>query len=85
MKLSKLTRRACLGFHVGASGISTSYVLANGGVLSYFQKSLHTKPLCPYGKDCFYQHINADGTRYIFEEGVDAAMRVCDIVSSSPS
>ncbi|PPQ63320.1 hypothetical protein CVT24_006765 [Panaeolus cyanescens] len=44
----------------------------------YFQKSLQTKnkPSCPYGKDCFYQHRNADGTPHVFREGVDVAMRV---------
>ncbi|KIM44986.1 hypothetical protein M413DRAFT_9184 [Hebeloma cylindrosporum] len=44
----------------------------------YFQKSLQKnkdKPLCPYGKDCFYQHLNLDGTPYIFKDGVDASMR----------
>ncbi|KAG6831105.1 hypothetical protein H0H92_012782 [Tricholoma furcatifolium] len=28
-------------------------------------------PMCPFGKDCFYQHLNDDGTPFIFSEGVD--------------
>jgi len=45
----------------------------------YFQKSLQknkTRPICPYGKDCFYQHINEDGTPHIFKSGVEESMRV---------
>ena len=56
--------------------------------LSCFQKSLQRnkdKPFCPYGKDCFYQHINDDGTPHIFKEGIDAAMRVCNIIPSYPT
>ncbi|KAJ8094337.1 hypothetical protein PM082_010771 [Marasmius tenuissimus] len=34
-----------------------------------------TKPFCPFGKDCFYQHLNDDGTAYVFRDGVDASMR----------
>ncbi|KIY70308.1 hypothetical protein CYLTODRAFT_196202 [Cylindrobasidium torrendii FP15055 ss-10] len=30
---------------------------------------------CPFGKDCFYQHLNDDGTPYIFADGVDVNMR----------
>ncbi|KAG6890308.1 hypothetical protein C0995_009514 [Termitomyces sp. Mi166 len=33
------------------------------------------KPLCPYGADCFYQHLNDDGTPYIFPYGVKIALR----------
>ncbi|CAK5273946.1 unnamed protein product [Mycena citricolor] len=38
----------------------------------YFQRSLATKsgrPSCPFGKDCFYQHRNLDGTPHKFSEG----------------
>ncbi|KAF9268987.1 hypothetical protein L218DRAFT_852143, partial [Marasmius fiardii PR-910] len=44
----------------------------------YFQQSIikKAKPMCPFGKDCFYQHLNDDGTPYIFREGVEASMRV---------
>ncbi|KAJ3501668.1 hypothetical protein NLJ89_g9235 [Agrocybe chaxingu] len=44
----------------------------------YFQKSLQKnkrKPICPYGKDCFYQHVMEDGTPFVFKEGVDESMR----------
>ncbi|CAA7267402.1 unnamed protein product [Cyclocybe aegerita] len=44
----------------------------------YFQKSLQKnkrKPICPYGKDCFYQHITEDGTPFVFQDGVDESMR----------
>lgn len=34
------------------------------------------RPSCPFGKDCFYQHRNDDGTTYIFPDGVDKSMRV---------
>ncbi|KAJ7043469.1 hypothetical protein C8F04DRAFT_943293 [Mycena alexandri] len=45
----------------------------------YFQKSLSrpsSTPFCPFGKDCFYQHRNPDGTDHIIEQGIDACMRV---------
>jgi hypothetical protein len=32
---------------------------------------------CPFGKDCFYQHLNDDGTEYVFVKGVDECMKVC--------
>ncbi|KAK7056188.1 hypothetical protein VNI00_002740 [Paramarasmius palmivorus] len=32
-------------------------------------------PFCPFGKDCFYQHLNDDGTPYSFKDGVDESMR----------
>ncbi|KAF9005911.1 hypothetical protein BDQ17DRAFT_1239535 [Cyathus striatus] len=32
--------------------------------------------LCPFGKDCFYQHLNDDGTPYIFKDGVEVCMGV---------
>ncbi|KAH8832591.1 hypothetical protein DL96DRAFT_1676979 [Flagelloscypha sp. PMI_526] len=28
-------------------------------------------PFCPFGKDCFYRHLNDDGTGYIFLTGVE--------------
>ncbi|KAF9453513.1 hypothetical protein P691DRAFT_658377 [Macrolepiota fuliginosa MF-IS2] len=45
----------------------------------YFQRSRQmgkTQPLCPFGKDCFYQHLNDDGTPHIFKNGADVCMRV---------
>lgn len=40
----------------------------------YFQHSPECNRFCPYGKDCFYQHHNSDGTTYVFEEGTDSMM-----------
>ncbi|KAG8769006.1 hypothetical protein FRC12_005222 [Ceratobasidium sp. 428] len=40
----------------------------------YFASSPSDKRFCPYGKDCFYQHLNSDGTKHIFKDGVDAMM-----------
>ncbi|EIN06144.1 hypothetical protein PUNSTDRAFT_145475 [Punctularia strigosozonata HHB-11173 SS5] len=42
----------------------------------YFQKSPADSRFCPFGKDCFYRHINADGTPYVFSEGVDYYMPI---------
>ncbi|KAF7370748.1 hypothetical protein MSAN_00708100 [Mycena sanguinolenta] len=42
----------------------------------HFQKSLASgrgTPFCPFGKDCFYQHRNPDGTDYISILGIDDA------------
>lgn len=40
----------------------------------YFERSTPCNRFCPYGKDCFYQHHNSDGTPYVFSEGTDAMM-----------
>ncbi|KAK7686371.1 hypothetical protein QCA50_010595 [Cerrena zonata] len=38
----------------------------------YFQASLHSSQrFCPFGKDCFYQHKNEDGSDHVFAEGVE--------------
>ncbi|KAJ7504530.1 hypothetical protein B0H11DRAFT_1710324 [Mycena galericulata] len=45
----------------------------------HFQRSLSTtppRPFCPFGKDCFYQHRNLDGSEHVTDQGVDACMRV---------
>jgi E3 ubiquitin-protein ligase makorin len=45
----------------------------------YFQKSLlkdKNKPLCPFGKDCFYQHKKEDGTLHEFKDGAEVSLRV---------
>ncbi|KAF8631909.1 hypothetical protein AX15_002166 [Amanita polypyramis BW_CC] len=42
----------------------------------YFQETKKKKPFCPFGKDCFYQHINDDGTKYVFRDGVDVCMKI---------
>jgi len=40
----------------------------------YFQKSPPTSRHCPFGRDCFYQHMNEDGTPYFFEGGAEENM-----------
>ncbi|KAJ7077885.1 hypothetical protein B0H15DRAFT_861314 [Mycena belliarum] len=45
----------------------------------YFQKSILAvppAPFCPFGKDCFYQHRNLDGSDFITDQGVETCMRV---------
>ncbi|KAJ7281771.1 hypothetical protein C8J57DRAFT_1298515 [Mycena rebaudengoi] len=45
----------------------------------YFQKSLLSSPsapFCPFGKDCFYQHHNLDGSEHILSRGVEECMRL---------
>ncbi|KAF9650108.1 hypothetical protein BDM02DRAFT_3093667 [Thelephora ganbajun] len=34
----------------------------------HFQNSPANRRHCPFGRNCFYQHLNADGTPYIFPE-----------------
>lgn len=34
----------------------------------HFQNSPHNRRHCPFGRNCFYQHLNADGTPYVFPE-----------------
>ncbi|KAL0953540.1 hypothetical protein HGRIS_004762 [Hohenbuehelia grisea] len=43
----------------------------------FFQasKSKPSGPMCPFGRDCFYQHMNDDGTPYVFREGATASLR----------
>jgi len=35
-----------------------------------------SRPLCPFGKDCFYQHRHDDGTPHVFKNGTSVCMRV---------
>ncbi|KAH9915230.1 uncharacterized protein B0H18DRAFT_1042257 [Fomitopsis serialis] len=42
----------------------------------YFQQSPVEDRFCPFGKDCFFQHCNADGSPYVFALGVEHNMRV---------
>ncbi|KAF8638934.1 hypothetical protein AX16_010409 [Volvariella volvacea WC 439] len=44
----------------------------------YFEDSKDSSrdPFCPFGKDCFYQHLNADGSIYTFKDGIDHCMRL---------
>ncbi|OCH93655.1 hypothetical protein OBBRIDRAFT_724329 [Obba rivulosa] len=37
----------------------------------HFQQSPPERRYCPFGQDCFYQHLNADGTPFIFKHGFD--------------
>ena len=56
-------------------------------LVSYFQKSLEkdrSRPLCPFGRDCFYQHRYDDGAPYIFKSGTSTCMRVSHAQSSCP-
>ncbi|KAI0629280.1 hypothetical protein C8Q77DRAFT_1143142 [Trametes polyzona] len=36
----------------------------------YFERSKPSRRFCPFGRDCFYKHVNSDGTPYIFDHGV---------------
>ncbi|KZT27820.1 hypothetical protein NEOLEDRAFT_1059740 [Neolentinus lepideus HHB14362 ss-1] len=36
----------------------------------YFGKSPPNDRFCPFGRDCFYQHQNEDGTPYVFDKGL---------------
>ncbi|KAL5525986.1 hypothetical protein ACEPAG_7324 [Sanghuangporus baumii] len=40
----------------------------------YFERSLPGSRFCPFGKDCFYQHKELDGTDFVFERGADYYM-----------
>lgn len=40
----------------------------------YFIASTPGHRYCPFGRDCMYQHLNEDGTPYIFSRGVDYYM-----------
>ncbi|KAH9945725.1 hypothetical protein B0H21DRAFT_419230 [Amylocystis lapponica] len=42
----------------------------------HFQKSPANDRFCPFGKDCFYQHVNEDGTPFKFEHGSDHYMKI---------
>jgi hypothetical protein len=42
----------------------------------YFAASNPENRFCPFGRDCLYQHLNEDGTRYVFERGADYYMLV---------
>ncbi|KAH9839855.1 uncharacterized protein C8Q71DRAFT_744529 [Rhodofomes roseus] len=42
----------------------------------HFEKSPPNDRFCPFGKDCFFQHRNSDGSPYVFTHGVDHNMKV---------
>jgi hypothetical protein len=47
-------------------------------IIRYFVKTLASgRPCCPFGADCFYQHVNLDGTPHSFQYGADHFMKVC--------
>lgn len=37
----------------------------------HFQNSPPNRRRCPFGRDCFYQHLNPDGTTHIFPENTN--------------
>lgn len=65
-------------------------------LIRYFVKSSPADRFCPFGnvnhsvngagmnissgRDCFYQHCNDDGTPYVFQDGVEAMMRVRNLL-----
>ncbi|KAL5503925.1 hypothetical protein ACEPAH_7997 [Sanghuangporus vaninii] len=40
----------------------------------YFERSVPGSRFCPFGKDCFYQHKELDGTDFVFDRGADYYM-----------
>ncbi|KAF7430510.1 hypothetical protein PC9H_006218 [Pleurotus ostreatus] len=53
----------------------------------YFEASIGNsrgRPGCPFGKDCFYLHQNADGTPYVFTEGIPTSFRRFHSQRSTP-
>lgn len=42
----------------------------------FVETSASGKPCCPFGLDCFYQHLNPDGTRHVFQYGANHFMKV---------
>ncbi|KAF7770559.1 hypothetical protein Agabi119p4_6533 [Agaricus bisporus var. burnettii] len=65
--------------HPEKERITQAYKESMGRVsCRYFQRSLQrdeNHPICPFGKDCFYQHLKRDGTPFIFDHGADVCMR----------
>ncbi|KAI0820800.1 hypothetical protein BC628DRAFT_1329536 [Trametes gibbosa] len=51
----------------------------------YFEKSRPHNRFCPFGKECFYKHENADGTLFVFEHGAAYYMEVSVTEPRSPS
>lgn len=50
-------------------------------ICRHFEESPTYDRFCPFGRDCFYQHRNHDGTPYVFAHGVEHNMRVSYFVS----
>jgi len=36
----------------------------------YFETSPPSRRYCPFGKDCFYKHLDADGQEHVFEHEI---------------
>lgn len=53
------------------SFINYGVVMAFRIYCRHFQNSPPNRRHCPFGKDCFYQHLNPDGTIYIFPENTN--------------
>jgi len=42
----------------------------------YFEASPPGRRYCPFGKDCFYRHVDENGQEFVFERGAEYYMRV---------
>lgn len=42
----------------------------------FVETSASGKPCCPFGLDCFYQHLSPDGTPHVFQYGANHFMKV---------
>jgi E3 ubiquitin-protein ligase makorin len=36
---------------------------------------LRGRAFCPFGRDCFYRHLDEDGTVHVFEQGIEETMQ----------
>ncbi|KAI0255856.1 hypothetical protein BJV78DRAFT_1118938 [Lactifluus subvellereus] len=63
--------------HPGKAAIIERYKASLQRVsCKYFTASPPENRYCPFGRDCMYQHLNEDGTPYVFDHGVDHYMPV---------
>ncbi|TCD69633.1 hypothetical protein EIP91_006858 [Steccherinum ochraceum] len=57
--------------HAGKVAIIDQYKASMARVAcKHFQRSPKSNRYCPFGRDCFYQHLNSDGTPFVFDRGV---------------
>lgn len=42
----------------------------------YFEHSSTRRRYCPFGKDCFYKHVDENGNEHLFEHGYEQHERV---------
>lgn len=57
------------------------YAVTDHGTPRHFIESKAkrpSRPSCPFGKDCFYKHLNDDGSTHVFKDGAEASMRVSE-------